>query len=519
MWTFQEIIVSKNVLVRCGSCVAPWTMLTKAAHNINTFSCSFSLSTDHIKALAFFKNVVLNIEDVRTRWGMNGHRLRNAGMDLQILLQATNNRKSSDDRDRVYALLGLLSHDLYITPDYHARPSDVYIRTARAIIRATGGLDVLSGNLGRKNRSDLPTWVPDWSALIHGDEIRRMKVIPKLYNACKSLRFTCWVSTDSFWDMFFANIATVSRTREYLKEYLHSALFPKELAGNTDEERDQKRRWAKHGRLCNPKYNRLAIPASYTDNIIISSDQFIGHVDVKTLESLYIHWMNDDFTKPASLKSDFNTTQLSIDDIRTLVFDLKYSPAGFERLNDDDEGHLREWFQARTSPNDQPYEDILGFDFVLSFMSSRRRFFMTATGRFGWGPEGPRPGDQVFVVPGGKTPFVLRGVKHFKRMSTGQLIGDCYLQGVMDGQQIERSVLNDQANSIVGEDGTHELDDILASARAIDMGPKNHIYDLTVGKIEGFASFRHEYEKIEGREARSYAERKGLETICIVSLE
>ena len=44
----------------------------------------------------------------------------------------------------------------------------------------------------------------------------------------------------------------------------------------------------------------------------------------------------------------------------------------------------------------------------------------------------PQVGDQVFVLFGGTMPFLLRvhdlSLEHFR------LVGDCYLQGILDGE-------------------------------------------------------------------------------------
>ena len=61
----------------------------------------------------------------------------------------------------------------------------------------------------------------------------------------------------------------------------------------------------------------------------------------------------------------------------------------------------------------------------------RRRLGMTMQRYLGLFPRGTEPGDQVCVFTGGWVPFVIR------RHQDGngyQLLGECYLHGIMDGE-------------------------------------------------------------------------------------
>ncbi|KAF7854454.1 uncharacterized protein EAF02_011629 [Botrytis sinoallii] len=80
-----------------------------------------------------------------------------------------------------------------------------------------------------------------------------------------------------------------------------------------------------------------------------------------------------------------------------------------------------------------------------------RRFFRTKTGYIGVGPSGMKEGDQVCVLFGGKTPFILRRkdpeVKaHNKSVEEWIFVGDAYVQGIMNGEAI-KSMENEQLQS------------------------------------------------------------------------
>lgn len=91
------------------------------------------------------------------------------------------------------------------------------------------------------------------------------------------------------------------------------------------------------------------------------------------------------------------------------------------------------------------------FNFLTSRMTFNRKLFVTKTGFLGLGPKEAKIGDEVFVLKGGRVPFVLRREEKLiytftkSRAEGGQigdrvgnpaftLIGDCYVHGIMDGE-------------------------------------------------------------------------------------
>jgi len=66
------------------------------------------------------------------------------------------------------------------------------------------------------------------------------------------------------------------------------------------------------------------------------------------------------------------------------------------------------------------------------------RFFVTEKGYFGLGNPDTQAGDQVWILIGGKVPFVLRPVADNDGTSSFdtsfRLVSDCYLHGIMDGE-------------------------------------------------------------------------------------
>jgi hypothetical protein len=114
--------------------------------------------------------------------------------DLKDLLRHSRNSLASDDRDRVYAFLGLTQSNYRLTPNYD--PSNtiekVLIETAQAIIWHDNDLSILEHVTAGRDRlgSKLPTWVPDWTSRESNSMLEFRK---RSYN-CR----TRWLSRNAF---------------------------------------------------------------------------------------------------------------------------------------------------------------------------------------------------------------------------------------------------------------------------------------------------------------------------------
>jgi hypothetical protein len=89
-----------------------------------------------------------------------------------------------------------------------------------------------------------------------------------------------------------------------------------------------------------------------------------------------------------------------------------------------------------------PEPDTATIDHAIRLATMKRTFFLTGEGYMGLGPHSMSVDDLVYLLIGGKTPFILRSANNrtVGRLSTKlchQLIGDCYLHGIMYGEAME----------------------------------------------------------------------------------
>lgn len=138
---------------------------------------------EYSSVLEYFSRIILDIDRMRELWKSKKK------SRLLTLLRQFSGRKASDDRDKVFALLSLTDRQTSVKPDYSLSVRQVFQTTILDIIQQTASLAALAGDLGRKDRQDLPSWVPDWTAT-YDDIDRRRAEKSREYNAsggCKVL--------------------------------------------------------------------------------------------------------------------------------------------------------------------------------------------------------------------------------------------------------------------------------------------------------------------------------------------
>ncbi|EHK16976.1 uncharacterized protein TRIVIDRAFT_161679, partial [Trichoderma virens Gv29-8] len=181
IWVVQEAVVAKNITLRYSNASVSWELLVKVAEVSSRWEDGYGeyrtfISASDLKVFNLFSRVS-SLNQFRRNWKESG------GADILSLLRNFGHRKASDDRDRVYALLGLCNQGISIQPDYQLDVTEVYTAPIIQTIKSTKSLSVLYGDHSRKGRHDLSSWVPDWSANLDEDERRRAELFT-LYDAC-----------------------------------------------------------------------------------------------------------------------------------------------------------------------------------------------------------------------------------------------------------------------------------------------------------------------------------------------
>ena len=152
MWVLQEVALADCALAICGSKCVPWACFP-----------------------AWWARNAATIEDPSGAPGtLSYDPIAIKRSSLLQQLHDTRLNHATDPRDKVYALIGLLSPEdkSNVLVDYSESVASVYNRTAIAIMRRERSLRALSAvqpvdpeqcRLNGPQLDEMPSWVPDWS--------------------------------------------------------------------------------------------------------------------------------------------------------------------------------------------------------------------------------------------------------------------------------------------------------------------------------------------------------------------
>ena len=407
VWTIQEAAVSKGAIVACGQYRMDWDSLC--------YACSFAKQAN----LQGFRDIPSQMGYNRVlRIGayqnvLNGHDPE--GFTLEDLLYHERSALATDDRDKVFSLLGLAS-DINlqgqdtITPDYHKTAASVYIQVACWLARENKSLRFLgaAGALPNQGRYSLPSWVPDWS-----------------------------IASD---------IGPID-TRNMLLPYSASG-------GEKGEAH-----FTNHGRS-------LVLKGILFDYVLDIGTTLKGYAnsDSDTIDSAWASW--NAMIQRYSVKPDsVNSKPMEVySDLRrafqATIFGDRWVDGKI--LDAEHYNHYLpwlEWRQDRVGLREIHYDWDMAKRNSIFLCDKRfrefcygRRLFITQRGFIGIAIETMSKGDAVCIFEGGRVPCILRQLLHFigdgqqapfQVMEEWQLIGDAYLHGAMDGQGYKRSQIRE----------------------------------------------------------------------------
>ena len=352
LWIMQEIFVAKSVNLVWDSCSinlaeidAPLDILSSLLDNLDrdrdpapvpkSIECLVGRPTDR------FYTYILTISRYRhhrSQWKQRG------SLDFKTLLSFSKGTRCSDPRDRIFGLLGLVSRQYDITPDYTESVQAAYSASTLSIIVAEKSLDVLAYcKLPHSDTSTkrLPTWCPDWSSRVNMSTRR----------------------SDLLWDEYNSGACKFQASKK-----AESQLY-----------------W-----LCGPEENGLfAYIALHTEGILLGTVQQIGQITRPRGETT-----GDSFQNLLESCSELIAQKRSL--TPDVVQDLE------KTITVDDRGYPNVML-PRGAIDASNYERL-----KLDAVEGNRKFIVTGSGYMGMAPRQVEVGDSACVLVGARVPFLLR---------------------------------------------------------------------------------------------------------------
>jgi len=408
MWVVQEVGAASNVFIQCGRCLVTWTDFLRAVCYLHFTNKSPVKDIERVIAL----------EQIRTAWA------RGMRPPLQDLIYECRRRRSTDARDKIYALLGLMGDSMsdFLRPDYSKSINEVYANVARHFITQTKSLNPICGQQAQGRLEDLPSWVPDFAL---DQNLAPSPLVAVAGN--KNIFFASGRDKRSEYSLARRNrnneewhllpvrglvIGTVSSISVLVGPV-------KDRPSDSPE-----RRW----------HHTLAIASSLLETTQKTSNR-LGEFSRGLRE--YVKFLDSE--DPPELRGTTSDETFARDlcsigndnIVSTFVQSLlcgRFSPQ--ERLNDNHVEGILASFNTRL-----PLGYLDRFPTAFESGIRRRRLIVTEDGYIGAAPAETVVSDLVCVLFGCSVPVVLRPITDADEFT---LIGECYVYGFMDGEAVAR---------------------------------------------------------------------------------
>lgn len=391
VWVMQEVGLARRANLFCDDWSIPWDKVMFAVSFYNALGSAvkarYSLHLWRIFPLT------------KAFWKPN---LRG---DLLEVLIRTQDRKATDHRDKVFAVLShpwALMSDEPVQPDYRKSVEQVLFEVACSQMKGPRPLRILSAIhhlISHPKRSiDDMSWVPQWRAKLPGYG----------YLFGTDTRFKCANGISAHFEIHPGpKMLSIWGCQFDTITYTRKALWAGCAKGSRDSTNLIPAIWAG---LSEPEGGSLLYPDKKSS---------FWEAYLQTLTASNSLWYRSRRTSVLVPNNDLDET-------------LHQARVSFSKL-----GIVGAIYNATNSL----VEDLsIGEKGVLYIIEQAltacqcRSFFKSSRGYYGLGPEVAEVGDVICILFGSSVPFVLR-----PNGTSGQwkLVGECYVHGIMNGEGIQ----------------------------------------------------------------------------------
>jgi hypothetical protein len=449
LWTVQELLLARKPVVYCG----PYTILW--SNMIRLWIRPYSSPGAHILRKNFPRATLrMREETIWLHW-LRGRTERN----LHALLLATTDKAFAEPKDRIFALLGASSPGT-ISLDYGLDLRNIYALTAIHCITTQGTFDILFSRWERSYQLNSEvdrshSWVPDFDrsydihsyrqswqtpCLTRAEQGRwegaRIGTIPDLVGfdhecpgrddslsmlSLRDIGIEVIENTASRCRLAFNGVCvkTVSQLFQFGQQNLDCILA--DLSGSTESVCEGNGYWKASTTNLQERH------AYDICDLLLKSCSLHLECSVPLLTDLEFQAQRQ---RKDSREESWKTSET-----------VHHPKECLEFLAIVDECLRLPWKQCLTGSlasrcydwTTQRLRRTLNtlLHAVLEYKCWSGTFFITSDGHLGIGPESTQPGDQIVVLDGARSPFVLRPLKNSADYA---LLGDSFVLGLMHGE-------------------------------------------------------------------------------------
>ena len=405
-WVIQEVASSQNVTVYCGDQYIPWEILADVYMTMGDHFLPVS-QLGGAEAHKSLENITA-IE--RARRSQSGP----LSMSLFHILVATSFCECTDQRDRIFAVVGLAKDWVerkVLMPDYNTREEavlEVFKDFAIADSNHHKDLRALSCASGPGANSLLPSWVPDWRRIENAHPFTRYSDRTK-FCASGGMKPEAWHTNNKtilhVTGMQVDSIAVLGSEPAFTKAI---AMFEINMAKASALK--QSFLWLQECCALSQDNNGNVTPKRHNEiwrtlTCGLTGEAFPAPFRYSEYFTKYMNFMSSAADRFEGYLTESQTT---VNEVR-----------GLDEIN----------------PHFQTHAII---EASLDRWSSRRRFSVTSNGRLACVPKGSRKGDAICILFGGEVPYVLR--------PTGDgfytVVGECYVDNIMHGESLSHDTIS-----------------------------------------------------------------------------
>ena len=474
VWIIQELALASTRVMLWGSTVLDLDALQKTGPNLLVLPTSITADDDTIQNYGMCMVMWNNVT-----WP-----------PFLNLVRCNATRKAKDQRDLIFALLGILVYDqLPITADYSKSLVEVYTSGIHVFVKeAPHSLDFLSfaGTqlLEADATKEWPSWIPNWTV----ERLREVEKVRPSFNV-HAMEMQHTIHFDSaklrVEGVYLQTVSQIMqldpwRDRETARGVCHRLIATRDFcrASNqwpeSQDSNEASRLTPVIDTFLNGSYDDIDwSDLGYNENLrrqdackdfvalvvmIAISDLRMGtlhslldlegrlsildEVDIteqlsgsqKSASREFAKLSSQDGDCPSLLEMKLLYRQSAIGALLYIDKVIEYASKVFESLNWTPEDVFMAFkFVLLTSCMCGDWERFPSV--VANTTDYRRLFFITEHGTFGMGPPAIQPGDVVAILFGAKSPFILRPTDIDGEY---RLIGQCYVNGIMHGEHIEK---------------------------------------------------------------------------------
>lgn len=432
VWVIQEIVLAKTAVVLASEQPLQFDHIAAFARMLT--SQSYNVVLQRSAGPGIRDDAFWGVCHAATMAALTETR-DDPRVGLALLLGILANFRATEDRDRVYGLLGLLRADEadqpHLQPDSSKTVEALYMDVARHLI-PTSPYETLSfAGIGYRRKLDsLPSWAPDWTSLGNRDTHRQ-----HLSNIQATAGFACGFGV-GLCVAFSENTeqgAVVMQIQGHVLDEIHH--MGPEMGytahnlgqGGSDEEMASVVRSHVGNRRLVLRYARQPYPTG----------QPLDEVFWRSLIA------DTQFERPAPATLGVGCRAWER---------IMHRVAGFRLRPDDAEEDKGETYDALPREEDMAVPNMAAdpqFSLALEWNSARvmaatgRAMAVTKDGYVAVVPPKTEVGDLVCVFYGLNTPFLVR--PQVNTHSDGgtrlvRLVGEAYVHGMMDGQAMMMTV-------------------------------------------------------------------------------